>query len=144
MTVVARESNLSLWSGFDLDSKNDVGRGDVGRKNDADLGIREVEALRQVDVVAPAELAELAEPLVKLFAGELTSGDNLRVPLMTTHDGPSLQAAISRVLSVDTAKGGASKDSVMKEEKMRRVLIALQYATQEIQRQANMGAAGRY
>ena len=53
-------------------------------------------------------------------------------------------AAISRVLEVDTAQGGTSKDDVVKEEKMRRVLIALQYATQEIQRQANLGSAGRY
>jgi hypothetical protein len=140
MTSVARDANFSLWSGFDVQPSRQE-RATARPSNDAELGIQEVEALRQVDVVAPAELAE---PLVKLFAGELTSGDHLRLPQMTTHDGPAIQSAISRVLEVDTASGGASKDAVVKEEKMRRVLVALQYATQEIQRQANLGAAGRY
>src|SRR5262245_2621826 len=93
MTAVAQGPNVSLWSlALDPEVRSDAPRTAETRKNDAQIGIREVEALRQIDVVAPAELAELAEPLVKLFAGELTSGDHLRLPQLTSHDGTSLQA----------------------------------------------------
>lgn len=145
-SIAVRDPGAALWN--DLSSTPDrVGGGqhqDAVRKSDAQYGIKEVQALRSVDIIAPAELAELAEPLVKLFSGEITSGDHLRLPQLTSHDGPSMQAALSRILAVDTRTVGGDRDAVVKEEKMRRVLTALQYASSEIQMKANIGNADRY
>ncbi len=146
--VALRDPGAALWNDLRTNTPADrVGGGaphDV-RSNDAHYGIQEVQALRRVDLIAPAELAELAEPLVKLFSGEITSGDHLRLPQLTSHDGPSMQAALARILAVDTRSVGASdRDVAVKEEKMRRVLTALQYATSEIQLRANTGSPDRY
>lgn len=140
--VAVRDLNASLWQlGVDADNKPR----ELGRKNDAQVAVKELQVLRaDLDMVAPPEVAEVAEPLVKLFQGELSSGDHLRLPQLTQHDGPSLQRAIGRVLDVDTGAAGASREAVVKEEKMRRVLTALQYAVQEIQHKASLSTGIRY
>ncbi|MCK6545019.1 hypothetical protein L6R52_04070 [Myxococcota bacterium] len=111
------------------------------RRAEAHLGIREIEVLRaDLDMIAPPEAAELAEPLVALYQGQISSGDHLRLPQLTSHDGPAVRAAISRVLAVDTREAGGAQEDVIKEERMRRVLRALEGAVANIQRQANMSA----
>ncbi len=109
-------------------------------RNDAHLAIHELDVLRaDLDLVAAPEAAQSLEPLIQLYRGGLTSGDHLRLPLMTSHDGPALRAAVSRVIGTDNSAGG-SRDDVMKEEKMRRVLRALDSAVSDIHRHANMSA----
>jgi hypothetical protein len=113
----------------------------AARRVEAHLGIREIEVLRaDLDMIAPPEAAELAEPLVALYQGQISSGDHLRLPQLTTYDGPAVRAAISRVLSVDTREAGGPQEDVIKEERMRRVLRALEGAVANIQRQANLSA----
>lgn len=111
------------------------------KRSDAQMGIREFEVLRaDLDMVAPADAAALAEPLVELYRGASTSGDHLRLPQLTRHDGPALQAAVGRILDTDTTSAGGSRETVIKEERMRRVLTALQGVVATIQRQANMSS----
>jgi len=132
VAVALRDPGAALWN--DLSQAHDKPSTlDHARKNDAHYGIKEVQALRRVDLVAPPEMADLAEPLVKMFSGEITSGDHLRLPQLTSHDGPAMNAAIGRILSVDTQSVGGDREAVVKEEKMRRVLQALQFATTQIQ-----------
>lgn len=108
------------------------------RRNDAHMGIREIEVLRaDLDMVSSAEATDLAQPLVEMYRGSITSGDHLRLPLLTNHDGPSLRAAVARVLETDTsAMAAGSREDVLKEAKMLRVLRALEGAVAQIQRQA--------
>ncbi|MCC7383659.1 MAG: hypothetical protein IT384_17595 [Deltaproteobacteria bacterium] len=134
--VAVRDVKPNFWQlGLESESAHSSA---TARKNDAQVAIREIEVLRaDNDLIVPPEVADIAEPLVKLFQGEITSGDHLRLPQMTAHDGPAMQAAISRVLGADTRAAGASRDDVVKEEKMRRVLKALQYAASNIQQKAS-------
>lgn len=112
----------------------------VRARSDAQLDVREIQALRlEADMVVGPEAATLAEPLVALYRGTLTSGDHLRLPQLTTHDGPSMRAAVGRVLAVNTrATGGGTSADVIKEERMRRVLHALDELVGQIQRQASL------
>lgn len=105
------------------------------KRTDAQLGIRELEVFRlDVDMVAPADAAELAEPLVEAFRAEPTSGDHLRLPQMTQLDGAQMRSAIGRILSVDPARAGASNaEQAEKEARMREVLRALDSAVDHIQ-----------
>lgn len=110
------------------------------RRSDAQLGIKEIQVLRSdLDLVDPSELLRGSESVFAKYRGDITSGDELRLPLMSTNDGPGLRAAVARVITKDCS-AGASREDVMKEEKMLRVLRALDQATSSIQRQANMGA----
>jgi hypothetical protein len=108
------------------------------RRTDAEMGVRELEVLRlDLDMVAPPDAAELAEPLVDAFRGAPTSGDHLRLPQMTQLDGPGMRAAVGRVLAVDTAAAGApDPDAAEKEARMREVLRALDSAAEHIQLRA--------
>jgi hypothetical protein len=112
----------------------------VTKRTDAHLGIKELEALRRLDLdmVAPPEAADLAEPLVALYQGTPTSGDHLRLPQLTHLDAQSLRSAVGRVLAVDTTAIAGSQDAVLKEAKMRRVLKALDSAVADIQRRATI------
>lgn len=108
------------------------------RPADAQLGIRELEVLRaDVDVITPPEVAQFAEPLVALYQGQVSSGDHLRLPTLTNHDGPAMRAAVARVLGVDTGAAAGTKEGRMLE-----VLGALESAITNIQRQAAMTRRG--
>jgi hypothetical protein len=106
---------------------------------DAEIAIRELEALRSVDLVADSIATD--QELVQRYRGIESSGDHLRLPQMTSLDGPSLRAAIGRVLSVDTrAVAATTREDAVKEARMLNVLKALEYAVSNIQRKANMGS----
>ncbi|MBI2377844.1 MAG: hypothetical protein HYV07_27830 [Deltaproteobacteria bacterium] len=99
-------------------------------------GVQELRALRtDLDVVAP-ESAALAESAGRKFFGRPSSSDLLRLPQRTHLDGPNMRASVRRVLEVDTQKVGAERDVVIKEERMRRVLSALDAAVHHIHRRA--------
>lgn len=108
----------------------------IGARTEAHLGIKELGALRALDLVAPPEAADLAEPLVALYQGTPTSGDHLRLEQRTNHSGPAIRAAVARVLSADITAVAGNQDAVIKEAKMRRVLQALDGAVADIQRRA--------
>lgn len=109
----------------------------AARPAQAQLGVAELQALRAVDVVAPAEAAELAEPLVEVFGGRPTSGDHLRLPQPSQMDGPSMRAAVGRVLAVDpSAAPVADRAGAEKEARMREVLRALDQLADHIQLRA--------
>src|SRR5262245_11501078 len=102
-----------------VDAKNQPA---TTRRADLEVGIREIEVLRRVDMVAPAAAAERMDGLVEAFRGTITSGDNLRLEQRTSLDAASISTAIRRVLSVDTTRAAGNQDDVVKEERMRRVL----------------------
>jgi hypothetical protein len=111
------------------------------RRNDAHMGVHEIEVLRaDLDMVTPAEASELAQPLVEMYRGVVTSGDQLRLPLLSNHNGPTIRAAVGRVLDTDTSAPIGSREDVLKEAKMHRVLRALEGAAAQIQRHASMNA----
>lgn len=119
----------------------DAATADVRARNDAQLDIREIEALRlDLDTVAPPEAAALAEPLVDLFRGNMTSGDHLRLPQMTNFDGPTTRAAVTRVIKTPLSAAVASREDVAKEKKMHLVLRALDSVVNNIHGRANMTA----
>src|SRR5688572_17771829 len=105
---------------------------------DAQLGIREIEALRlNVDGVAPPEAATMAEPLVALFRGEMTTGDDLRLPPAANHTGPAVRSAINRILAADSrGVPFGDRDAVRKEEQMRSLLKAFLSTASRIQGRA--------
>ncbi len=128
-----------LPASFNISLGNESLRADRGRA-DAEMGIRELEALRlDADLVIPADAAELAEPLVKAFAGELTSGDHLRLQQKTFLDGPSMRAAVQRVLDVEIRTApGLDPDAIRAEARMHRVLGALSSAVEHINNRASV------
>lgn len=117
---------------FEVES---FGLGDVDARrtrNDAQLGIRELEVLRlDVDMVAPPEAADLAGPLVESFRAVPSAGDHLRLPTMTNLDGPAMRAAVSRVLMA-----GAEGTADARVNKMLRTLQGLETTVANIQRQS--------
>jgi hypothetical protein len=118
---------------------NDVGGGEqISRsRNDAQLGIAELQVFRaDVDLVAPPESAELAEPIVRQLFGTPSSGDDLRLRAPTAHDGPTMRAAVANVLAAGTSEGTQNMDG--RELKMLRTLQALESTVANIQRQSNM------
>ena len=136
--VALREFNPNLVAGV---SQGVDSSPDVRARNDAQLDIREIEALRlDVDTVAPPEAAALTEPLVDLFRGQMTSGDNLRLPRMTNFDGPSTRAAVSRIIRTPLAAAAAPREAIAKEKKMHLVLRALDSVVTNIHGRANMTA----
>lgn len=105
---------------------------------DAQLGLREIEALRQVDLVTPPEIAQVAEPLVDLYRGKIENGDALRLEQPARLDGASMRAAVARVLAVDPQSIRGTPAQLDKLGQMLRVLDALDSAVAGIQRQAAM------
>ena len=103
---------------------------------EAHLAIQELEALREVDMVAPPEVADIAEPLVDMYRGTLTSGDHLRLDRRTQHSAPALWSAVGRILDVDTTGVAGDQDAIFKEAKMRRALQALESVTADLSRRA--------
>lgn len=128
-----------LGQGFAGNFNLDVGQAEARQsRNDAQMGIQELKVLRlDVDMVAPPEAAELAEPLVQAYRGEISTGDQLRLPQMTRNDGPSMRAAVNRVLATDTQALSTDSSAVVKEERMLRVLRALDYAVDQISQKSN-------
>lgn len=116
--------------------------GTVRPERQAPVAVRELEVLRlDQDVVAPADAAELAEPLVEIFQGAPTSGDHLRLPQMSQLDGARMRAAVGRVLAVDTsAPTAVAPEALEQEARMREVLRALDHAVEHIQRRSTGGA----
>lgn len=130
LALTSDMSAVALNSTFDPNLMRnvslDVQHAEVRGYADASLDIAEIEALRlDVDSVAPPEAAELAEPLVARFQGALTSGDNLRLARVTDHDGPSMRAAVSRVIGTNLGPAVASREAIAKEKRMHMVLGAL-------------------
>lgn len=106
-------------------------------RNDAQMGIKELEVLRlDADIVTPPEVADAAEPLVETFRGQITTGDHLRLPQLTALDGPAMRAAIGRILARDTRAAGGTDAELAAEGRMRRVLSALEDTVAQIQRRA--------
>lgn len=137
MTAAIRD--FGAYGNLALDLEVDAGA-DIRRpRNDAQVGVRELEALREVDLVAPPEAADLAEPLVKAFQMPPSSGDHLRLPQLTFNDGATMRQAVARVLSVDTRGTGAlSEEQAIKEHRMRAILDSLERTLGNIQRQSAM------
>lgn len=105
-------------------------------KNDAQMGIQELEVLRDVDLVAPADATDAAE-LVRIYQDGSNSGDHLRLDQKTFFDGPSMRAAVHRVLSADTRNlPSADQEAMLKEGRMLRVLEALDATIGMIQQRA--------
>ncbi len=103
------------------------------------MAIDELAILRlDVDLVAPPEAAQLAEPLVETFQATPSSGDHLRLPQPARFGAEQLRGAVDRILQTDTQGAARSPDAVVKEARMRRVLSALQGATQHISRQSQL------
>ncbi len=139
MSVAVRDAGAAL-ARLSLDTSDRLGdrAPPSTRRSDAQLGIQELQVLRaDVDMVVPPEAAALAEPLVDLFRGNLTSGDHLRLPLLTQHDAAGIKGAMARIIDADTTQVGGDREAIIKEERMRRVLRGLQGAVGTIQRQAN-------
>lgn len=130
--VAIRDLNVAL-SNLQLETRAPATR---SRGADAQMGVRELEALRKADFVAPPEAAEDSEPLVGLYQGRPATGDQLRLPQVTAFDGYAMQAAITRVLNVDSSNAGPA---VLK---MNRVLEALQVAAASIENRAGTSHRG--
>ncbi|MEQ9496899.1 MAG: hypothetical protein RIT81_08570 [Deltaproteobacteria bacterium] len=133
----------TLNNGFDANFiRNvslDVEQTEVRGYADASLDIAEIEALRlDVDSVAPAEAADLLEQSVEKFQGSLTSGDHLRLAKVTDHDGPSMRAAVGRVVSTNLGPAVATRDAIAKEKRMHMVLSALDQVVGNIRGRAMM------
>ena len=106
------------------------------------MHLDELEVLRlDVDMVAPPEAAQLAEPLVEHFQATPTSGDHLRLPQPARYTSGQLRGAVDRILSADSSGAARSPDAVVKEAKMRRVLSALQGANNLIQQKSQLVVA---
>ena len=106
---------------------------------DAQLVMGELEAVElHADIVAPPEMDVLAGTFAEKLQGVGSSGDHMRLPRLTYFDGPQLRASIDRMARVDTTTAVASKDAVVKEARMLRVLRALQEAGDHIRRQSSL------
>ncbi|MCA9552653.1 MAG: hypothetical protein KC933_21650 [Myxococcales bacterium] len=106
------------------------------------MHLDELEVLRlDVDMVAPPEAAQLAEPLVEQFQATPTSGDHLRLPQPPRHSAAQLRGAVDRILAADASTAARSPDAVVKEARMRRVLTALKGANQLIQQKSQLALA---
>lgn len=91
---------------------------------DASASIRELRALK-VDVDLGNIIdAPALNHLSRLFSGAGTSGDHMRLPLLTQHTGPEMRESVRRILEVG-ARSTGSEQAAIKEERMRRVLGAL-------------------
>ena len=86
----------------------EVGSEAARSRHDAQLGIKELEVLRNVDLVAPAELAQIGEPLVEAYRGNITNGDHLRLPQLTHLPGDAMRTSLRRVLSTNIDGPGGS------------------------------------
>ena len=120
----------------------EVGREAPRSRHDVQLGIKELEVLRNVDLVAPPELAQSGEPLVEAFRGNITNGDHLRLPQLTHLPGDALRTSLRRVLSTDIDGPGGSPDARAAEAKMHRVLGAIEDALATIQAYASAQQSG--
>lgn len=97
---------------------------------DAHLAIKELEALRlKIDGVASPERATNAEPLVAFYRAEMTTGDELRLPLPGNHGGKSIRSALQRMLLADAEAPFLDREAVSKDSRMRALLRAFQGAT---------------
>lgn len=136
-------SSVALRNLHDALSMLPAETGRAGARNaraDAQLGIKELEALRNVDMVSP-EVGQVAEPLVQMYQGQITTGDALRLEQRTRFDGPSVRAAIGRFLSVDRTRAGGSPEQLQKEARLHQVLKGLDLAVTHIRQQALIARA---
>lgn len=130
MSAVALRDLHDALSQFPTDAPGEP----VAFRADAELGIAELKALREVNYVASPELAQDSEFLVGLYRGDSDHADRLRLEQRTFLDGPTMRAAVGRVLDVEVGAGG-SPEQIAKEAKMRRLLGALDAAVGSIQQQ---------
>ena len=125
--------NLNQVHVQDLVDAPQPDRSDRFNEIDAYAGIDELRALHEnVDALAPPEAAEMAEPLVDLYRGEVNADDRLRLPLVTAHGARAVSGALVRLLSVDRSVPFPDRDAVTKEAKMIRLLNAYRSATAQI------------
>ena len=102
---------------------------------DEQVAIGEIQALRlDIDLTTGVDAASFVEPLRQSFRGS-TAGDHLRLPQLTSLTGHEIRASVDRIVAIDTSAGAATEEAAVKEERMRRVLAALQRAGDHIDRQ---------
>jgi hypothetical protein len=130
MSAVALRSLHDALAQFPTETTSEK----VAFRPDAELGIAELKALREVNYVASPELAQDSELLVGLYRGDTNGADALRLEQRTQLDGPSMRSAVGRILATEITPGG-SPEQLEKEAKMRRLLGALDVAVGSIQQQ---------
>lgn len=142
MTAVALRDLNSALSNLQVEVGGGSSSSAARNRSDAQLGIQELRVLRDVDLVTPPEVADLAEPLVEAYRGNVTTGDHLRLQQLTSFDGPAMRASVHRILTADmSAKAGTEAERAA-EAKMLRVLSALEDAVSHIQRQSGTSHRG--
>jgi hypothetical protein len=116
----------------DLRAQLGTPHADTRTARDASASIRELRALNvDVDLGNIIDAPALTH-LSRLFSGAGTSGDHLRLPLLTQHTGPEMRESVRRILSVETRRVSSNENTAIKEERMRRVLGALDRMVENI------------
>jgi hypothetical protein len=111
-------------------------------RNDAQMGIKELQVLQLIDDVAPPDAVELAKGLAEKYFSPSNTGDQLRLQQLTNLDSYAMRSAIGRVLSIDIDAPGGSPEARRAEANMIRVLDTLESAVSQIQRQAGYSSRG--
>ena len=111
-------------------------------RNDAQMGIKELQVLQSMDDVAPPDAVELIRGLAEKFFSPTSTGDQLRLQQLTNMDGYAVRSAIARVCSVDHGAPGGTTEARAAEARMVRVLDTLEAAVSQIQRQAGFSSRG--
>lgn len=92
---------------------------------EAHLTVGEAQALQaDLDLLTP-EADALIGPVAARLTAEPPSYDRLRLPPRAPHDVRQLEGARDRLLSADTSVPSSSRDAVLKEAKLHRLLQAL-------------------
>ena len=109
---------------------------------DAYAGIDELRALQNnLDHWLPPEAAEMVEPLVEKFRGEVNASDRLRLPPASTTSARALHGALTRVLSAHHSAPFPDRDAVAKEHKMLQLVRAFASAASQIQKRSAMSVS---
>jgi hypothetical protein len=137
MSAVAIRDLHVAMSNLQLEAKNPA-----RTRNDAQMGIKELQVLQLVDDIAPADAAELQKHIAEKYFNPSPTGDQLRLPQLTNFDGHAVRAAVSRVLSADIDAPGGTVEARAAESNMFRILAALEDATSQISRQAGFSQRG--
>ena len=111
-------------------------------RNDAQMGIKELQVLQLIDDVAPPDAAELAKHLAEKYFSPSNTGDQLRLQQLTNFDGYAVRSAIGRVVSTNLDAPGGTVEARAAEARMIRVLDTLEAAVSQIQRQAGFSSRG--
>ncbi len=109
-------------------------------RNDGHLFIQEIRAAAEVhaDTILPPEVAELVQPDIQAFQGELTHGHELRLPRAANYDVRGLRGAMQRVLEQARGPVAAPREAVVAERRMLTVIEALRTTQSGILQHGNM------